>query len=61
MMKMHFHGKSCIINDIVRTYGPDYLLQYAKTMPMEHRKVINASERSMSTAAAVLRGQTADK
>jgi hypothetical protein len=50
-----------IINDIVRTYGPDYLLRYAKTMSMEHRKVTNASGRSMSTAAAVLRGQTTDK
>jgi hypothetical protein len=31
-----------ILNDLFRTYGPDYLERYGDTMPAEHRKVIDA-------------------
>lgn len=30
------------INDIFRTYGPEYLDRYGESMPVEHKKVIDA-------------------
>jgi hypothetical protein len=31
-----------LINDIFRTYGPEYLDRYGESMPVEHKKVIDA-------------------
>ena len=30
------------INEIFRTFGTEYINQFGKTMPSEHKKVINA-------------------
>ncbi|MGH8604885.1 MAG: transposase zinc-binding domain-containing protein, partial [Gammaproteobacteria bacterium] len=31
-----------VINDIFRTYGPEYLQHYGQSMPREHKKTIEA-------------------
>ncbi len=39
------------INDIFREYSGEYLMQYGDSMPLEHKKVINAILRCKTVAS----------